>query len=560
MNNKLSADAITTLVVLIEESIRSTERGVRRFVEPAAGTFNKATSKTHSIVFGRRGSGKSSLLRKAASDLQMKSPIAFIDLEVFKDNSYPDVLLSILIQTFSKFEKWLQLSADNLPRQYSLGQRIYRMVIGRKRQDKKKITDVLQKFKEKREELTTLLHASDHINVQRKQKDGIVNSFESEMSGGIKSPAAKLNSKLKGKEDYSSEHETTETFQNDKVQFLNRHTHEYQELFQTMSAITNGDSYIFLDDLYYIRRSDQARVIDFFHRIAKNNNLWLKIGTVRHRSTWYVHGDPPYGLKPGDDVHDIDLDLTLEKYSSTKAFLVKVLDAFVKEAGINSIYDILVDDAIDRLVLASGGVTRDFLGIFNKSLSVAQERIDRGEFFRGSKIGKEAVNVAAGKYYTTKMEEFKTDIFNDEEHLSLEDIFKRIRSFCLYQAKSNIFLYEKDNETGLKILQELMDLRLIHKIDSHVTVSKRIGKLFEAYILDVSAYSEMRKKRGFEELMFWRKETNIRRVGFILEENVLLSKDPIDEESQTAYQETEPNDVGRPASNDQGPEQLSMFR
>lgn len=153
------------------------------------------------------------------------------------------------------------------------------------------------------------------------------------------------------------------------------------------------------------------------------------------------------------------------------------------------------------------------------------------------------------------MEEFKTDIFNDEEHISLEDVFKRIRSFCLYQANSNIFLYEKTNERGLKVLQELMDLRLIHKIDSHVTVSKRIGKLYEAYILDVSAYAEMRKKRGFEELMFWRKDTNIRRVGFILEEEYLLSRDPIPELGVL-----NPDAEEADSKDEQGgPEQLSMF-
>jgi ABC-type molybdenum transport system ATPase subunit/photorepair protein PhrA len=37
------------------------------------------------LVFGRRGSGKSSLLRKAAADLTVdRRPIAFIDLETFK--------------------------------------------------------------------------------------------------------------------------------------------------------------------------------------------------------------------------------------------------------------------------------------------------------------------------------------------------------------------------------------------------------------------------------------------------------------------------------------------
>jgi hypothetical protein len=57
-----------------------------------------------------------------------------------------------------------------------------------------------------------------------------------------------------------------------------------QSLFKQISTLSGGDAYLFLDDLYHIRRSDQAKVIDYFHRIAKGNNLWLKIGTIRHRT------------------------------------------------------------------------------------------------------------------------------------------------------------------------------------------------------------------------------------------------------------------------------------
>ena len=66
-----------------------------------------------------------------------------------------------------------------------------------------------------------------------------------------------------------------------------------------------------LDDLYHNRRPDQPRVIDYFHRLGKSANFWIKIGTIRHRSSWYINGDPPLGMKIGDDGDEIDLDLTL---------------------------------------------------------------------------------------------------------------------------------------------------------------------------------------------------------------------------------------------------------
>ena len=71
--HSLQSDEIGNLVTVVEEALRSSQRGVKRFIPPAPGVLQKATSKTHKIVFGRRGSGKSSLLRKAAADLSASS-------------------------------------------------------------------------------------------------------------------------------------------------------------------------------------------------------------------------------------------------------------------------------------------------------------------------------------------------------------------------------------------------------------------------------------------------------------------------------------------------------
>jgi hypothetical protein len=108
----LSSERVAKLETLVEEAARSTGDGVRRFVEPASGTLSRATSRQHHLIFGRRGSGKSSLLRKTAADLTIdRRPIAFVDLETFKGHAYPDVLLSVLIETFGKFAEWLDTAA-----------------------------------------------------------------------------------------------------------------------------------------------------------------------------------------------------------------------------------------------------------------------------------------------------------------------------------------------------------------------------------------------------------------------------------------------------------------
>jgi len=73
MSEILELAEIHALAKPAEEVTRSTEEGVKRFVEPASGTLRRAKSKRHHIVFGRRGSGKTSLLRKAAQ--RLRAPI-----------------------------------------------------------------------------------------------------------------------------------------------------------------------------------------------------------------------------------------------------------------------------------------------------------------------------------------------------------------------------------------------------------------------------------------------------------------------------------------------------
>ena len=285
-----------------------------------------------------------------------------------------------------------------------------------------------------------------------------------------------------------------------------------------MAALSGGDSYLFLDDLYHIRRADQARVIDYFHRIAKDHHLWLKVGTIRHRTEWYFHGDPPIGLKLGDDADEIDLDITLEKYELAKEFLHKLLANLSSDVGVSApeIDNLLTDGADDRLVLASGGVARDFLSIFRRSVDVARERL-RAQKDTTEKINAEDVNVAAGEYDTSKREEFKRDTGSDDQQ-SLDREFQGIREFCLEEAKTNCFLLDKEArgpEVGL--LNELVDLKLLHLVRSRVTVSGRRGRIFEAYMLDLSQYAGARKRRGLGIIEFWKAESkeSLRRATLI---------------------------------------------
>lgn len=524
MNDILRSPEMEKLAILVEEASRATSEGIKRFVEPASGTLRRAVSRRHHIVFGRRGSGKTSLLRKAAADLTVdRRPIAFVDLEPFKGHSYPDVLISVLIESFERFEDWLETAAIHPATKKSFWERLFGATPTRGAFNRKKASELSQKLESVIRELKLQLHSQDSAELQRITKRRQETAVQGRVGGNVGIPdVAQVSSEIAGTNKANSEEETREAFRRSKIDFLHRNVLEYRHIFNDLAELSDGASFLFLDDLYHIRRSDQAHLLDYFHRIAKGNNLWLKVGTIRHRSQWYIHGDPPVGLKLGDDADEIDLDLTLEKYSLAKTFLLTILQGFVDECSGPPTKQFLADGAVDRLVLASGGVARDFLGIFRRSIDEAIERLQREpRHYRGPKIGAEDVNLAVGKYGDIKLEEFKRDTLEDQQNL--EKAFNRVIDFCTRKANANCFLLEQGSDSSEALLiQELVDLRLIHLVRSRVTVSGRPGKVYKAYMLDVSQYTGWRKRRGFQMIEFWRQGSReqLRRASLIYEPDI----------------------------------------
>lgn len=166
MANILNTAEMDNLVTLVEEAARSTEESVKHFVEPAPGTLRRAVSRRHHIIFGRRGSGKSSLMRKAAADLTIdRRPIAFVDLEAFKGHSYPDVLLSVLISTFRKFKEWMDTAAIHPPTRKSFWQKLFGTTPTRPAYARKESADLSDLLAREITALETELHRTDKADL-----------------------------------------------------------------------------------------------------------------------------------------------------------------------------------------------------------------------------------------------------------------------------------------------------------------------------------------------------------------------------------------------------------
>lgn len=510
----LNSEPVHDLQNNLTEAVRASQEGVQRFIEPASGTLRAALSRRPHLIFGRRGSGKTSLLRKAIAEHNLdRRPSAFVDLEPFKGHTYPDVLISILIEFFRSLKLWLDEAAVAPANRTSLWKRWFStprkgpLARTGAREISAQIDQILQDLEE-------LLHAQDDAEIERKSQVATKEASDSQAALSFAPPLIPVAGNIAAGQSSSREHteEMLEKLRRSKANYLHRRILEYQRLLKRVVDLADADGLLILDDLYYIRRSDQPLVVDYFHRLTKNQRVWLKVGTIRHRSSWYLRGDPAVGTKLGDDADEINLDITLEKYRTAKTFLTRVFGNIAAESGVEPA-DLLTDGAIDRLVLASGGVARDFLSIANKAIGVARER---GKTYRGTRVNTEDVNQACGEHEGTKREELSSDAGSDEGQLIEE--FERIRHFCLDEKRKNCFLVEKDLATPwYENIQELVDLRLLHLVKSRVTVRDRPGKIYEAYLLDLSQYTGERKKRDMVMLEFWKtgSEDELRRTALI---------------------------------------------
>ncbi|WP_133162412.1 hypothetical protein [Hyphococcus luteus] len=518
MSGALFNDDVQDLITLIEESTRASSLTSQYFVEPAPGVLSRAKSRRHHILFGRRGSGKSSLLNKIHSEnLIQRTPSAFVDLEKFKGHIYPDVLLSILIETFTAYEAWLKEAAIAPASKKSFWSKIAQIGPTKRKAEKAKAKELSEELRVEIDTLNQLLQQEERISVEDTAHNEAENSDEVQMGANLNGGGGSLEASASAGRRSLTSREKRKSYETQKHQILQRNILRYQSLFAKIKSVSASEVFLIFDDLYHIIRLDQADVIDYFHKIAKGGSFWLKIGTVRHRTSHYRNGNPPVGVKLSDDIDAIDLDLTLEKYATTKKFLFEVLSGYANTHDVQ-IASILTDGARDRLVLASGGVARDFLSLFRNSIYEARERLNSGDVARGEKVTAEDVNRASGQYYNDKLQELERDTAENDQH-QIESEIENLRSFCFEKSNSNIVLIRKDANTELRnVIGELVDLKIIHQVRSGVSIRTEPGVRYDAFMLDYSFYTGDRTKRGFEIIDFWKSKTRddeIRKKRFV---------------------------------------------
>lgn len=256
---------------------------------------------------------------------------------------------------------------------------------------------------------------------------------------------------------------------------------------------------------------EQPKFLDMLHSVTRDSPVWIKAAGIRHQSRWFTD-NPPTGLQTGHDAAIINLDITLEQPAKAKQFLSDILGSYAEVAKLPNVFGTISREATDRLVLASGGVPRDFLVLSGTTIQVARQRA-------GAKSARvQDVNESAGRIAQTKLRELEDDAASSmgEAEARIE-VLKRLNTFLLEQKQATYFRIDfRDKEEHAKeyeLMQSLMDLRLVHLINAGVSDERQAGRRSEVYMLDLSQFSGMRFRRNLRVLDFTKDHLVLKNTG-----------------------------------------------
>ncbi|MFF8100873.1 ATP-binding protein [Streptomyces sp. NPDC016640] len=281
------------------------------------------------------------------------------------------------------------------------------------------------------------------------------------------------------------------------------------ELNRSLRAVLREDIvrlYLYIDDFYLFPESEQPHLLDCVAGMLRDCDGWIKVASIE-RLTRPFEPSSRIGIEVPHDASKIDLDVTLEDPESTQRFLESVLSNYTTTAGIAKPTSIAQNAALGRLVLASGGVPRDYLNLFASSIVAARSRSKARE------IGREDVAEAAGRAARSKKRDLEQDVSSDSAGsllTALDVLSDEVRGAGYTYFRVNV---AQKSQPFYEVLGQLVDLRFAHLIQSTLSDQHRQGVKYEAYILDLSEYADVRLKRGLAILDLRDGKWNFRRSG-----------------------------------------------
>lgn len=474
----LNDESTKRLLSLIRDSFR-----VRKNHDPVyvdiGDHLARISAAQHQILFGRRGSGKSCLMVHYLNKARHADVLPiYILADEYKKLTYPDILVRLLIH----IEEELLKSRSVLRRAFTRSTALKRSLAS----------------------IRALLAAPHRADVVEDRKHSTSKSMGAQV---IDMGATKASVEHR----VASATERTSTFKEEKLEALERGLHDHkQAIDEFISKSQFSRSCILLDDFYLLPRPWQPDIIDYLHRLLRDTHLYLKVSTIRHRSTLSRNHPQTIGVELSQDVEEINLDRTLDDVVATQGYLASMFNQMGQKVGISEVATSHFGrDALQALVLASGGVPRDFLNIFVNAVEAA---VNAGHAKRLTP--KWVWNGAGRLTYQTKLGHLREDA--DEATPGIERVFVDLVRFCLKEKSKTTFLVSQEDAQHFPeqhdVVQQLMDLKLIHVVEPDTSAASGRQGRYEAYALDFSLFMEPRR-RNIDITRFWERGEDSHKRG-----------------------------------------------
>jgi hypothetical protein len=470
----------TKLATLIRRGFRVRENHTPVYVD-VSDNLARVSLDQHQILFGRRGSGKSCLLVYFRRVVAKEKGVLAISIngDTVKTLDYPDVLIRLLLAMFEGLpvrRRWGFLRRRRSPA-------VQGMI----------------------DELRGLLPLPGASTLQVTTDQG--RSKKRSLKAGLtKGPL-----QLGGGNDKDDSASIQEIRQSDdqKIRHVDGRLADYKAVIQEEISHTGAPYGVFIiDDLYLINPEYHAEVVDYLHRLLRDTDLYLKIGTIKHRTRISKTAGIRYGVQAYQDVDTFNLDQTLEDLDRTSAYLEEMLRRLGAQVGLEDAPTVMSEEARKDLVLLSGGVPRDYLNIFVDGLQRA-----RGLAGRVRVTPTDLRKAALSFSQESKFDDLRNASGNDAP--GLETLFVDIVKFCLTETRKTAFLIAKDHIDAHSDMHELvlqlMDFKLIHLVDESTSAASGRPGRYEAYTLDFALFMEPRR-RNIEIVKFWETDDQRRRV------------------------------------------------
>lgn len=453
MNNNDLIKALT----FIEENIRISKQTSMEYLDPKRH-IERLKSKQNQIIFGRRGSGKS-LLLKSLQDNSIDVVCLDINLEDFKDISFPNSIIQVLKHIAKELE-------NNIKKSYH----IWNIIKWYK--SKKVLKELAQLIKKLDERLTEPDAYDQAVKTKTGTKTSDKGSLKAQDYGEIGSQV-----------DKSNEIEISKEIKIEKLEILKNELTSLKKLIQDISLFLEKDFFLIFDDFYFIRKNDQPYFIDFFHRLSKNTNLYLKVATIKHRSFLYTQNDSYIGIEISHDAQELNLDYSLENFDAYIHFMKDLLQYINQKLHITINYnDIFTDNAFRFLCLASGGVPRDFFSLF---ISLGNKIIEGQKTITKPNVIEQSI-----ENLPNKLNMLKEDSADEKD--ILENYLNYLRKEIIEIKKWNAFLVSNNeilNHPQInQAIKELVDLRLLHLVNSNTSSAPSDGTRYSAYMIDIGMF------------------------------------------------------------------------